>query len=202
MRTTPPHERSSGRRAPGPKAWRSAVCTGPENSKSPRKAKPITKAGVGGGRSSAHSKTSRPGKRWWTTSHARPVPTTRVPPATPASSANVLTTSSTSWGPHRCRQMSIRGESSEERTTSTGAASAAATATAATVQPERRDGAAGRPPAGGSAAGRRAGALLVPSAVGELGRGGLELAGGGHVDVVLLELPPPGEDGVHRRLRV
>ncbi|OGL06245.1 MAG: hypothetical protein A3H48_00275 [Candidatus Rokubacteria bacterium RIFCSPLOWO2_02_FULL_71_18] len=62
-RTTPPHERSSGRRAPAPSAARSAVCTGPVKSKRPRNAKPITYAGIARGRMSAHSNTRAPGKR-------------------------------------------------------------------------------------------------------------------------------------------
>src|SRR5262245_28873150 len=44
--------------------------------------------------------------------------------------------------------------------------------------------------------------LLVACAIGEADGRGLELSGGGHVDVVALEGAPAGDDGAHRRLRV
>src|SRR5262245_54697481 len=89
----------------------------------------------------------------------------------------------------RWSHTSEAGQTSELRTVATGIATTSARAMATTVHAVAMPG-------------RRAMTLAVTGAVSELDGGRLELASGGHVDVVLLELAPPRHDLVHRGLGI
>src|SRR5688572_183802 len=135
------------------------------------------------GRMSAHSKISRPGNLYATTSQPSAVPSTSVPAPTPRSRASVLTASSTSCVCHRCCHTSTAGWAREESTETSGTASSAPMAAAAAAHTEGR-------------------LLLVAGAIGELDRGRLELAGRRDVDVVLPELAPARDDRIDRGLGI
>src|SRR5215813_500426 len=89
----------------------------------------------------------------------------------------------------RWSQTSEAGQTSELSTVTTGTAITSARATATAVQAVAMPG-------------RRGTTLTVTGAISELDGVRLELAGGGHVDVVLLELAPPRHDLVHRCLGI
>src|SRR5687767_12814388 len=108
-----------------------------------------------------------------------------LPAPTPISSVRVFHTTPGSWVRHKCAQISTAGVRHAASRASSGSATTRAMPAAASVPP----------PACRVW-------LLVADPIAEPRGGGLEFAGGRHVDVVLAEGAPAADDRVRFGLRV